>query len=93
MEEAVDVECKLINKKMKNKKLLKTIFSATFFAVLTFLIFIPFINANTDDVSGYCGNMMSGLYGGYGSSYMIISWIIFILVIVLIISAIYWFIK
>ena len=39
------------------------------------------------------GGMMYGLYGGYGSGFMILSWITYILIIALIIAAIYWLIK
>jgi len=79
---------------MENKKLLSTIISAAFLAVITFLTIVPFISAATNDY-GTCQNynMMSGFYGTYGSGFMILSWIIFILVIALIISAIYWLIK
>ena len=39
-----------------------------------------------------CG-MMSGLYGGYGSGFAILSWITYILFIALLIAGIYWLIK
>ncbi len=37
--------------------------------------------------------MMGGLYGGYGSRMMVLSWLTYLLVIALIIAAIYWLIK
>jgi len=78
-------------KKSLNKKNIKTIFSASVFAVLTFLAIIPFISADADDIG--CGGygMMSGFYGGSG--FMILSWITTILIIALIVAAIYWLIK
>jgi hypothetical protein len=39
-----------------------------------------------------CG-MMSGFYGGYGTGFMFLSWITFILFIALLIAGIYWLIK
>jgi len=80
--------------KMENKKLLSTILSAGFLGILTFLAIVPLISAATNNY-GVCSSygMMSGFYGGYGTGYMILTWIIFILLIILIISAIYWLIK
>lgn len=40
-----------------------------------------------------CSGVMYGFNGSYGSGAMILSWIISILLIALIISGIYWFIK
>jgi uncharacterized membrane protein len=79
---------------MENKKILLTIISAAFLGIITFLAIIPFINAATNNY-GVCSSygMMNGLYGGYGITYMIISWIIMILIIVLILAAIYWLIR
>ena len=76
---------------MKKIKNLGTMISAAVLGLLTFLAIIPFIDA--DDVATYCGGMMSGFYGGYGNGFMILSWIIYILIIILIIAGIYWFIK
>ena len=39
------------------------------------------------------GGMMYGLYGGYGSGMMFLSWITYVLFIVLIIAGIYWLFK
>ena len=41
----------------------------------------------------YACGMMQGLYGGCGSGIMALSWFSWLLVIGLIISGIYWFIK
>ncbi|VVB77772.1 Uncharacterised protein [uncultured archaeon] len=56
----------------------------------TILVSIAYVSAAPNDYS--CG-MMNGFYGGYGSGFMILSWLTFILVIALIIAAIYWLIK
>jgi uncharacterized membrane protein len=95
----VVAECKLnkylkIKVKMKKIKNLGTIISAAVLGVLTFLVVIPFISADANDY-GTCGSygMMNGFFGGYGFTFMIISWIILILLIVLIVSGIYWLIK
>lgn len=39
------------------------------------------------------GGMMYGLYGGYGSGMMFLSWITYTLFILLIIAGIYWLFK
>ena len=73
--------------KMNKKNILITVFLAIIITLL------PNIIANPEDYNGYCGNMMSGFYGSYGSGFMIVSWIILILIISLIIVGIYWLIK
>lgn len=80
-------------KSNRGKNMKYTIFLAL--AVLTFLTIVPFISADPNDF-GTCpmgGGMMNGFYGGYETGFMIISWLIFILFIALIVSAIYWLIK
>jgi hypothetical protein len=54
---------------------------------------LPIVLAQSSDNLGYCRGMMSGFYGGYGSAFMILSWITAILLICLIAAAIYWLIK
>lgn len=71
----------------------KTILAASVLAIITFLAIMPFIHAVPNNYSGYCGGMMSGFYGGYGSGAMALYWIISILVIILIIAGIYWLFK
>lgn len=39
------------------------------------------------------GGMMYGLYGSYGTGFMLLSWITYILITALIIAGIYWLIK
>jgi uncharacterized membrane protein len=39
------------------------------------------------------GGMMAGLTGGYGAGMMFFGWIIYLLIIVLIVAAIYWLVK
>lgn len=63
--------------------------------ILTLLVMsISLISAGPIDSKTCPGyGMMSGLYGSYGSGFMILGWITYILLIVLIIAAIYWLIK
>ena len=65
-----------------------------------FSLFIGFIlalslasAALTNNYSCGGSGMMYGAFGGYGVSVMFFSWIIYILVVVLIIAAIYWLVK
>ena len=62
--------------------------------IITVLIGIVMVSAAQNDY-GVCPGygMMNGFYGSYGSGFMILSWITYILLIVLIIAAIYWLIK
>jgi len=55
------------------------------------IISIALISAPNTNYNG-CG-MMSGFYNNYGSGFVILSWIIYLLFIALIIAAIYWLIK
>ena len=71
---------------MKTNRLILTIVSIFSLVSLVFA-------ADTDNLAGYCGGMMSGLYGGYGTSFMLVSWIFYIAIIGLIIAGIYWMIK
>ncbi len=61
---------------------------------LSFLFAVSFTSSAIDS-SYNCpmGGMMYGAFGGYGTGAMLFSWIIYVLVIVLIIAAIYWFFK
>lgn len=62
--------------------------------IVTILIAIAMISAATSDYGTCPGyGMMNGFYGNYGSGFMILSWIIYILLIALIIASIYWLIK
>ncbi|MEK6886101.1 MAG: hypothetical protein AABX17_03990 [Nanoarchaeota archaeon] len=49
--------------------------------------------AISDNYSCPMGGMMYGAFGGYGTGMMFFSWIIYVLVIILIIAAIYWLVK
>ncbi len=78
---------------MKNKKDFRiTVLSAIILSIATFLGLMPVISAqqaNTCPMTGVGGMM----YGGYGSGFLVLSWITYILVIVLIIAGIYWLVK
>ncbi len=78
---------------MENKKDFRmTILSAIILAIATFLGLMPIISAqqtNTCPMTGVGGMM----YGGYGSGFLVLSWITYILVIALIIAGIYWLVK
>lgn len=65
------------------------------------------MNSNTGNMMGMGGGMMNmmtgddivdmknmgGSYGSYNSGFVVISWVTYILMIILIVSAIYWLIK
>lgn len=59
----------------------------------TILLSIIYVSAQEQYNCPMGSGMMSGLYGGYGSGFAVLSWITYILVIALIIAGIYWLIK
>ena len=61
-------------------------------AIALLITLIANISALENNVNT-CPGVMYGFNGSYGSGAMILSWIISILLIALIISGIYWFIK
>jgi uncharacterized membrane protein len=66
----------------------------TISAIVTILMAIAMVSAATPDYGACPGyGMMNGFYSGYGSGFMILSWITYLLLIALIIAAIYWLIK
>jgi uncharacterized membrane protein len=72
---------------MKNK-----IFIASMTAlIVTLLTAIVLAQDLNNCPMGY--GMMYGLYGGYGTGFMLLSWITYVLFIILIIAGIYWLIK
>ncbi len=60
------------------------------FGAFIFLISLSAI-VSAQDYQG-C-SMMQGLYGNYGTGFMFLGWITFILFIALVIAGIYWLIK
>jgi len=61
-------------------------------AIALLITLIVNISALENNVNT-CSGVMYGFNGSYGSGAMILSWTISVLLIVLIISGIYWFIK
>lgn len=61
-----------------------------FFGILAALASVFIVSAQQQY---NCPGMMGGLYGGYGSGMMILSWLTWLLVVALIIAAIYWLVK
>ena len=60
----------------------------------TIIVFITYVSAVPDYSSCQAGyGMMGSLYGSYGSTFMILSWITYVSFIALIIAGIYWLIK
>ncbi len=76
---------------MEKSKNMKKINLWMISVILAITLIASISSVSAQDYGG-CG-MMSGLYGGYGSGFMILSWITFILFIALMIAATYWLIK
>jgi uncharacterized membrane protein len=89
------VECKIekniFNRALNNRRLNKMNKNLIISIVVTILTAIVAVSAATNDYGTCPGYGM--MNGGYGSSFMILSWITYILLIALIIAAIYWLIK
>lgn len=61
--------------------------------LIIFLLSIAFISAQQQYNCPMGGGMMYGIYGGYGTGMMFLSWITWLLTIALIVAGIYWLIK
>ncbi len=65
----------------------------TILAILAVAGLISMISAQETYNCPMGGGMMYGIYGGYGTGMMFLSWITYILFIVLIVAGIYWLVK
>lgn len=66
------------------------------FSLLLGVIILSLVSLNlvVADTGGYGSCPMGGMmYGTYGSGFMVLGWLTYLLVIVLIIATIYWLIK